>query len=242
MRTKAKWTAFVVAQSLIILAALSGPSIAKSIQSVFVSNTSEQPVPVAGAVDVANLPAVQEVSGNVAVTNLPSSQKVTGSVGIDPDANAVTVDASSPLPVEAAAPIPVAQSGEWTISAAPLTPRAFSASYSVNSTGWSAAEGFAFYGLYTLEEIPEGKRFVVRYLSAEISTPSPDCVVRWLGVSNASGARSRHVAEKVGPRTWIVDGEGLVPEASYVTGEAVCPDHQLGLNIDVTLTGDLIDA
>jgi hypothetical protein len=57
-------------------AALLGPPgvavAAKVVQDVFITNTSANPVPVAGTVDVGNLPASQEVTGTVDVGNLPA--------------------------------------------------------------------------------------------------------------------------------------------------------------------------
>jgi hypothetical protein len=55
--------------------------LAAQIQDVLVINTSSNPVPVAGTVNVGNLPASQQVSGTVSVGNFPATQTVNVSGG-----------------------------------------------------------------------------------------------------------------------------------------------------------------
>lgn len=90
--------AWVVALATTVLLALSAVSYAQTgnpnPMNVLVTNTSDNPVPVAGAVKVSNLPATQAVDGTVSVRNLPATQNIAGTVGIDPNANAVSVDLS----------------------------------------------------------------------------------------------------------------------------------------------------
>lgn len=53
-----------------------GPALAAQVTQVLVVNTSSSPVPVAGTVNVGNLPSTQQVSGTVNVGNLPATQNV----------------------------------------------------------------------------------------------------------------------------------------------------------------------
>lgn len=57
------------------------PALAAQITNVLVTNTSSNPVPVAGTVNVGNLPASQPVSGTVSVGNFPATQNVNVSGG-----------------------------------------------------------------------------------------------------------------------------------------------------------------
>jgi hypothetical protein len=65
-------------------------------QPVVVTNAASSPVPVAGTVSVANLPATQPVSGTVNIGNLPATQPVTGSVSISGSAT-VSVRQNEPF-------------------------------------------------------------------------------------------------------------------------------------------------
>jgi hypothetical protein len=49
---------------------------------VVVTNTSTQPVPVTGTVNVGNFPTSQTISGTVSVANFPATQPISGNVGI----------------------------------------------------------------------------------------------------------------------------------------------------------------
>jgi hypothetical protein len=60
----------------------SSASQAPTPQPVVVANGAASPVPVAGTVNVGNLPATQAVSGSVNVANLPATQPVSGTVNV----------------------------------------------------------------------------------------------------------------------------------------------------------------
>ncbi len=80
---RATWAALIVTG--FVAGALFGPSIATAaskVSDVFVTNTATDPVPVAGTVNVGNLPATQPVSGTVNVGNLPATQPVSGTVNV----------------------------------------------------------------------------------------------------------------------------------------------------------------
>jgi hypothetical protein len=68
----------------------------KLVDNVFITNTPEQPVPVAGTVNVGNLPASQEVTGTVNVGNLPATQAVT----LDQSAGPIGVAVGDHAPAE----------------------------------------------------------------------------------------------------------------------------------------------
>jgi len=61
--------------SFVVAALLAGSALAAD-KDVVVTNTAANPVPVTGTVNVANLPATQNVSGTVSVGNLPATQDV----------------------------------------------------------------------------------------------------------------------------------------------------------------------
>lgn len=71
-----------LAVELVVLAVIfsfggfAGPALAAQVQQVIVTNTSSSPVPVAGTVNVGNLPGTQPVSGTVSVGNFPATQNV----------------------------------------------------------------------------------------------------------------------------------------------------------------------
>lgn len=75
-------------------------SAAEKLTRVIVDNTTDNPVPVrsvgttpvAGRVEVGNLPAVQTVQGAVDIANLPAVQNVAGTVAIDPANNTVRIE------------------------------------------------------------------------------------------------------------------------------------------------------
>jgi hypothetical protein len=63
----------LLAIACLVVGAAFGPTIAGAAQAVtaFISNDAAHPVPVAGSVNVGNLPATQPVAGTVSVGNLP---------------------------------------------------------------------------------------------------------------------------------------------------------------------------
>ena len=66
----------LVLVAIFALGGFAAPAMAAQLQQVFVTNTSANPVPVSGTVNVGNLPATQQVSGSVNVGNLPATQNV----------------------------------------------------------------------------------------------------------------------------------------------------------------------
>jgi hypothetical protein len=78
------WTG--LATAAFIAGSILGPSaaaaVSKAATDVFVTNDATSPVPVAGTVNVGNLPTTQAVSGTVNVGNLPATQAVSGTVNI----------------------------------------------------------------------------------------------------------------------------------------------------------------
>ena len=67
---------------VLVFGGFAAPALAAQFTSVLVMNTSSNPVPVAGTVNVGNLPATQPVSGTVSVGNLPATQPVSGTVSV----------------------------------------------------------------------------------------------------------------------------------------------------------------
>lgn len=113
---------------------------------VFVMNTADDPLPVAGRVDVGNLPSTQTVNGTVDVGNLPATQQVSGTVGIDPTANTVQVDLSEAEITAVAPPTAVLKDSGFHIfyctysdfgcSTTPITPVP-SATFDIDTSGAS---------------------------------------------------------------------------------------------------------
>jgi hypothetical protein len=66
----------VVLALIFAFGGFAGPALAAQVTQVLVMNTSSNPVPVAGTVNVGNLPASQAVTGTVNVGNFPTSQNV----------------------------------------------------------------------------------------------------------------------------------------------------------------------
>lgn len=71
----------VVLAGIFALGGLAGPTLAAQVTTVLVVNSSSSPVPVAGTVNVGNLPTSQAVTGTVNVGNFPASQNVNVSGG-----------------------------------------------------------------------------------------------------------------------------------------------------------------
>lgn len=85
----------ILALIILTLMALGGGAVAQQrLQQVEVANTPDQPVPVAGTVDVANLPATQSVTGSVAIDG-----PVTIDGPVDVGTGPFEVTATTPLPV-----------------------------------------------------------------------------------------------------------------------------------------------
>jgi hypothetical protein len=108
-----------------------GSAMAASVSSVFVTNTSSNPVPVNGSVNVGNFPSTQAVSGsvnvgntntnpvNVSVGNFPSTQAVSGSVNVGNFPATQTVSGSvnvANLPTDGSGNLKVAQQGTANVN------------------------------------------------------------------------------------------------------------------------------
>jgi hypothetical protein len=83
---------------------------APATQSVVVTNTTSNPVPVTGTVAVGSLPAV---TGSVSVNNLPAVQQVGGTVGISGTPNVVAVE---PEPFQAHVELTEAENFSTTVA------------------------------------------------------------------------------------------------------------------------------
>jgi hypothetical protein len=101
MRDSVK-SVLIIAGTIVLAGAVSTPfAVAGSGSApVVVTNPTSSPIPVAGSVNVGNLPATQAVSGTLNVGNFPSTQAVSGTVEAKPAAPsqpyAVTLEKNAP--------------------------------------------------------------------------------------------------------------------------------------------------
>lgn len=227
-------TAVALVAATALGAALLSPGLAlaaaEASKGVFVNNTASSPVPttavgttaVNGSVAVSNLPTTQQVSGSVAVSNLPATQQVAGSVGITG-------------PVSLSGPVAVTQA----------QPEAFAGLISAGGPGASTATTATYFPQLSFS-LPAGKSLTARSFSAEVSTPSDSCTVthvslRRLLQGGATGPGLWAAATKVGPFTWVVNEESLLPDTRGIGAVVVCDLPVTGsATVRYVVTGDLV--